>query len=61
MKVNHMGLVLLVVLLVLLFGGGGGYYGYSRYGGRGAGSVVGTLLVILLVAWVLGGMQFHIS
>jgi hypothetical protein len=31
-----MGLILVVVVLVLLFGGGGGYYGYSRYGSRGA-------------------------
>ena len=39
-----MGLILLVIVLVLVFGGGGGYYGYSRYGGRGAGGILGLVL-----------------
>ena len=37
------------------FGGGGGYYGHSRWGyGGGAGIGLGTILLIVLVAWLLG-------
>ncbi|MDR3536186.1 MAG: DUF3309 family protein [Acetobacteraceae bacterium] len=50
--------ILLIVVLVLLLGGGGGYYGYNRYGGRGVGGILGLVLVVFLVAWVLGGVQF---
>ena len=47
-------LILLIVLLLLL-GGGGGYYGYGRWGYRGgAGVSLGTILLILLVAYLLG-------
>jgi hypothetical protein len=47
-------LILLIVLLLVL-GGGGGYYGHSRWGYRGgAGIGLGTILVILLVAYLLG-------
>jgi len=51
--------ILIIVLVVLLLGGGGGYYGYNRYGGRGAGSVLGLMLVVFLVFWLLGGVQFN--
>ena len=51
-----MSLILIIVVLLLLFGGGGGYYGYSRYGGRGAGGIVGTVPIVLLVVWLLGGI-----
>jgi hypothetical protein len=45
----------LIILLVVLFGGGGGYYGYSRWGpSRGLG-IVGTVLVIALVVYLIGG------
>jgi hypothetical protein len=41
--------------LVLLLGGGGGYYGHSRWGySGGAGIGLGTILVILLIAYLLG-------
>jgi len=50
-----------IIVVLLLFGGGGGYYGYSRYGGRGAGGIVGTVLIVLLVIWLLGGVQFYHS
>lgn len=47
-------LILLIVLLLVL-GGGGGYYGHSRWGyGGGAGISLGTVLLILLVAYLLG-------
>lgn len=32
-----MGTIAIVILLIIVLGGGGGYYGYTRYGGRGAG------------------------
>jgi hypothetical protein len=47
-------LILLIIVLLLLFGGGG-YYGYGRWGYRGgAGVGLGTVLVILLIAYMLG-------
>ena len=50
-------LILLIVILLLVLGGGG-YYGYGRWGYRGgAGIGLGTVLVILLVAYMLG--MFH--
>jgi len=39
-----MNTILIIVVLILLFGGGGGYYGYNRYGGRGLGGVVLSLV-----------------
>jgi hypothetical protein len=54
-----MGLVVVVVVLMLLLGGGGGYYGYSRYGGRGAGGTLGLVLVGIIALWLFGGMHFH--
>ena len=53
-----MGIIVIVVILLLVLGGGGGYYGYNRYGGRGLGGVLGLILTIMLVAWLLGGLQF---
>ncbi len=53
-----MSTLLIIILVVLLFGGGGGYYGYNRYGGRGAGGVLGLVLAIILVVWLLDGVQF---
>jgi hypothetical protein len=50
---------ILIILLLLLLGGGGGYYGHSRWGyGGGAGIGLGTILVILLVVYMLGGLHF---
>ncbi len=46
-------LILLIIVLLVLFGGG--YYGYGRWGYRGgAGVGLGTVLLILLVAYLLG-------
>lgn len=48
-------MLILVIILILLFGGGGGYYGHSRWGpSGGAGIGLGTVLLILLVAYLLG-------
>ena len=51
-------MLLLIIILVLLFGGGGGYYGYSRWGTGGGLGIVGTVLLILLVAYLLGAVHF---
>jgi hypothetical protein len=34
--VRRLSMLLLIIVLLLLFGAGGGYYGYSRWGARGA-------------------------
>lgn len=48
-------LILIILLLILLLGGGGGYYGYGRWGYRGgAGVSLGTILLIILIAYMLG-------
>lgn len=49
-------MLLLIILLVLLFGGGGGYYGYSRWGAGGGLGILGTVLLIVLVVYLLGGL-----
>jgi hypothetical protein len=51
-------MLLLIIVLLLVFGIGGGYYGHSRWGRTGgAGVGLGTILVILLIAYMLG--MFH--
>ena len=50
-------MLLLIILLVLLFGGGGGYYGYSRWGTGGGLGVVGTVLLILVIAYLVGWLR----
>lgn len=50
-------MLLLIILLVLLFGGGGGYYGYSRWGTGGGMGIVGTVVLIALVVYLLGGVH----
>jgi hypothetical protein len=50
-------MLLLIIVLVLLFGGGGGYYGYSRWGSRGGMGIVGTVLLIVLLVYLLGGLR----
>jgi len=51
-----MPLILILVILLLIFGGGG-YYGYSRWGTGGGLGIVGTVLVIVLVVYLLGGLR----
>jgi hypothetical protein len=50
-------MLLLIILLVLLFGGGGGYYGYSRWGAGGGIGILGTVLLIVLAVYLLGGIR----
>ena len=50
-------MLLLIILLVLLFGGGGGYYGYSRWGTGGGIGILGTVLLIVLAVYLLGGIR----
>jgi hypothetical protein len=51
-------MLILLIIVLLILAGGGGYYGHSRWGsGGGAGIGLGTVLVVLLVAWMLG--VFH--
>lgn len=48
-------MLILLIILILLLAGGGGYYGHSRWGyGGGAGVSLGTILLILLIAYLLG-------
>jgi hypothetical protein len=51
-------MLILIIVLLLLFGGGGGYYGHTRWG-PGGGFVIGlgTILLILLIAWMLGVLR----
>ena len=50
-------MLLLIVILLLLFCGGGGYFGYSRWGARGGMGIVGTVLLIALVLYLVGGLR----
>jgi hypothetical protein len=48
-------MLILIIILVLVLGGGGGYYGHSRWGYRGGTGIgLGTILMILLIAYMLG-------
>jgi hypothetical protein len=48
-------MLLLLIILLLIFGTGGGYYGHRRWGpSGGAGIGLGTILLILLIAYMLG-------
>jgi hypothetical protein len=50
-------MLLLIIILVLLFGGGGGYYGYSRWGTGGGIGIFGTVLLLVLVLYLVGGLR----
>ncbi len=51
-------MLILIIILILLFGGGGGYYGHSRWGPTGgAGVGLGTILLILLIVYLVGGLH----
>jgi hypothetical protein len=50
-------MLLVIIVLLLLFGGGGGYYGYSRWGTGGGLGIVGTVLLILLIFYLVGGLR----
>ena len=49
----------LLIVLILLFGGGGGYYGHTRWGpSGGAGVGLGTVLLVVLLVYLLGGLRY---
>jgi flagellin-like protein len=50
-------MLLLIIILLLLFGGGGGYYGYSRWGRNGGLGIVGTVVLIAIVLYLVGGLR----
>jgi hypothetical protein len=50
-------LLLFIIVLLLLLGGGGGYYGYSRWGTGGGLGIVGTVLLIFLLVYLMGGLR----
>ena len=52
-------MLLLILLLVLLFAGGGGYYGYSRWGTGGGLGIVGTVLLVVVLVYLFGGMHLR--
>jgi hypothetical protein len=48
-------MLLVIIIWVLVFGFGGGYYGHTRWGpSGGAGIGLGTILLILVIAYMLG-------
>jgi hypothetical protein len=51
-------MLLLILLLVVLFASGGGYYGYSRWGTGGGLGILGTVLLVVVLVYLLGGMNF---
>jgi hypothetical protein len=50
-------MLLLIIVLFLLFGGGGGYYGYSRWGRTGGLGIFGTVLLIVVILYLVGGVR----
>jgi hypothetical protein len=50
-------MLLILIILIIIFGGGGGYYGYSRWGGQGLGGVLGLVLLIVVIAYLFGGIR----
>jgi hypothetical protein len=48
-------MLIILIILLLIFGAGGGYYGHSRWGPTGGTGIgLGTILIILLIAYLLG-------
>jgi len=51
-------MLILIIIVLLVLGAGGGYYGHNRWGYRGgAGTGLGTILVVLLIAYLLGAFR----
>jgi hypothetical protein len=50
-------MLLLLILLLLLVGGGGWYFGYSRWGTGGGLGIFGTVLLIVVVLYLVGGLR----
>jgi len=50
-------MLILLIILLLLLGGGGGYYGYSRWGTNGGLGIVGTVLLVVVLLYLFGGLR----
>jgi len=54
-------MLVVVIILILLFGGWSGYYGHSTWGPTypwaGPGLGIGTILLIVLLLYLLGGLR----
>jgi hypothetical protein len=50
-------MLLLLIVLLLVVGGGGGYFGYSRWGTGGGLGIFGTVLLIVVVLYLVGGLR----
>ena len=50
-------MLILIIVLLLLFGGGGGYYGYSKWGTGGGLGIFGTVLLIVVIVYLVGGVR----
>lgn len=50
-----MSLILILLIVLLLFGGTSGYYAHQQWGAPGLGGVLGTVVIILLFAFLLRG------
>jgi hypothetical protein len=50
-------MLILLIILLLLLGGGGGYYGYSRWGTSGGLGIVGTVLLVVVLLYLFGGIR----
>jgi len=48
-------MLFLVIVLLSVFGGG--YYGYSRWGTGGDLGIVGTVVLVAVVVYLLGGLR----
>jgi hypothetical protein len=54
---HELKMLLLIILLILLFGGGLGYVGHANWGPYGGGIGIGTVLLIVLIIYLLGGFR----
>jgi hypothetical protein len=53
-------MLIIILILILLFGAGGWSFGNRWNPGYGPGVSLGTVLVICLIIWLLGGFNgFH--
>ncbi len=51
-------MLILIIIVLLVLGAGGGYYGHSRWGYRGGTGIgLGTILAVLLIAYLLGAFR----
>ena len=52
-------MLIVLIIVIILLAGGGGYWGHSRWGySGGAGIGLGTILLILLIVYLMGGLRY---